>query len=617
MSQLGKEWHNRAMVGRVAELPSSTEAVPARARPLAVKWSALQAIALPVGLYAFGAALLLFELGSHPSFTYNWENNTADGLFTFMDRPGLDIFHLTQGLMTDSGATPLVVLPAWFGLLVGGESVASMRWPVALIAAAAVPLLWLVGKRLVGKWVALLAALLMALSPAYLLYARTATDVGISLVPMLLTVYVLLRLLDGPHQWWWALALQATLLLGAYGYAPVRFLWPFSVGMMIMEAILRKAQRKRLLLSAALTVVVMAGTITALDYDHEHNFIISVGYYYSGRGEQVANLLASEQDYARTVGQSGDQLPSTLSLLAQTIGQNSADLANLLLDRDTQPALSDYWNPHGRLIPLMLVPFFLLGFGRALWLARRRDAYRYRLLALFFLGFTVPMIFTSQVHIGRLIFAVPLLCLLIAIGVADCALPFADRALRAISTGMRARRMVLGAAVVVLVALVARSTWNEYNIPIPPTKQALITEQLIKDAGTVRAQGGHVALVDVDDPTLVLENIDANQFRLGLQGHYCFYNLTTGQHSPCEPSMPILVVGHLIDRLQTPDQVPGYCTNIYYVAPTLLARFQAAVAAHPDQCPRPLNIKQIQNGTSIAPVTFSPRKYDYIDVDSV
>jgi 4-amino-4-deoxy-L-arabinose transferase-like glycosyltransferase len=596
MSQLGKEWQNGPIVGQVAERPSSKGAVPVDTRPLAAfKWGVLRATALPVGLYTFGAALLLFALGSHPSFTYNWENNTADGLFTFMDRPSLDIFHLTQGLMTDSGATPLVVLPAWFGFLVGGASVASMRWPGALIGAAAVPLLWLVGKRIVGNWTALLAAVLMALSPAYLLYARTATDVGISLVPMLLTVYVLLRLLEGPHKWWWALALQATLVLGAYSYAPVRFLWPFSVGMMVLEAILRRAQRKRLLISAALTVVVMAGTITALDYDHSHDFIVSVGYYYSGRGEQVANLLASEQDYAHAVGNSDYQLPPTLSLLALMVGQNSANLANLLLDRDTQPALSDYWNPHGRLIPLLLVPFFLLGFGRALWLARRRDAYRYRLLVLFFLGFTVPMIFTSQVHIGRLIFAVPLLGLLVAVGIADCGLRIADWALRAIRTGVGARRMVLGAAVVVLVAMVAISTWDEYSIDVPPTKQALITEQLIKDVGQVHAEGGHVALVDVDDPTLVLENIDANQYRLGLQGYYCFYNLSTGQHGPCEPPMPVLLVGHLIDRVQSPDQVPGYCTNIYYVSPTLLARFQAIVATHPGQCPQPLKIKLLQN----------------------
>jgi len=146
----------------------------------------------------------------------------------------------------------------------------------------------------------------------------------------------------------------------------------------------------------------------------------------------------------------------------------------------------------------------------------------------------------------------------------------------------------------VLVALVARSTWNEYSIPIPPTKQALITEQLINDVSQVRAEGGHVALVDVDDPSLILENIDASQYRLGLQGHYCFYNLSTGRHGPCEPSLPTLLVGHLIDRVQTPDQVPGYCTNVYYVDPTLLARFQAAVATHPGQCPQPLKIKQLK-----------------------
>ena len=157
----------------------------------------------------------------------------------------------------------------------------------------------------------MLAALLLALSPAFLVYARTATDVAVSLVPMLLTVYVLLRVLERPERWWWAVALQGTLLLGAYGYAPIRFLWLFSVALLALEAFLMKAQRKPLLLAAGLTVVVMAGTITALDYDHEHDFITSVGYYYSGRGEQVANLLTSEQDYARTVGRSSDQIPST------------------------------------------------------------------------------------------------------------------------------------------------------------------------------------------------------------------------------------------------------------------------------------------------------------------
>jgi 4-amino-4-deoxy-L-arabinose transferase-like glycosyltransferase len=592
MSQLGEKWQNGPLVGQVAERPSSDELAPGEARSYAVaRWIASSTIAVPLALYALGATLLLVSIGSHPAFSYNWENNTADGLFPFVSNPSWDIFHLTQGLMTDSGATPLMVLPAWLGILVGGEGLGSMRLPVALIAAGAVPLLWLVGKRIAGRWVALLAALLLALSPVYLLYARTATDVGISLVPMLLTVYVLLRLLERPQQWWWAIALLGTLVLGAYGYAPVRFLWPFSVGLMLLEAFLWKVQRKRLMLAAAFIAVSMAAIIIALDFDHGHDPIISVGYYYSGRGEQVANLIVNESDYLHTVR--GSQLPSVVQELGQMVGQNSANLANLLLDRDTQPALSDYWNPHGRLIPFFLVPFFLLGFGRALWLARRRDAYRYHLLVLFFLGFTLPMIFTSQVHIGRLIFALPLLMLLIAIGVVDCALWLANRGLLTVRLDAQRRRLVLGALALVLVAVTALSTWNDYNLEVPTTREARITQRLIADVGLVRKEGGRVALIDVDDPTLVLENIDANQYRLGLQGYYCFANLSNSQYGPCSPSMPVVMVGSLLARMQEPGSIPGYCTNIYYVAPNLLDKFNAAAGAHSSLCPQPLKVKQL------------------------
>ena len=550
------------------------------------------AVGVPAALYLLSAALLLFGLDSHPGFAYNWENNTANGLFTFMDQPTLDIFHLTEGLMTDSGSSPLVVVPAWLGFAVSGVGIGSMRWPVALIAAGAVPLLWLVGRRIAGAWSGLLAALLLALSPVYLLYARTATNAGISLVPMLLTVYVLLRLLGEPKGWVWPIALQGTLILGAYGYAPVRFLWLLSVGLFVMEAFLRREHRRRLLACAALTLVVMAGTITALDYDHEHDFITSVGYYYAGRGEQVANLLTSEEDYAHTIGRVGEKLPPPWELLVQTVGQNSADLVNLLLDRDTQPAITDYWNPHGRLIPLLLVPFFLLGFGRSTWLARRRDAYRYRLLVLFFLGFTLPMIFTSQVHIGRLIFAVPLLCLLVAVGVGYCLLLIAYGLGKVVPMGERARRLVSGGVVVTLLALVGLFTSNDYGVDVQPTKEVLIAQQLIKDVGTVRSEGGYVALVTVDASTPIqqnLESIDANQYRLSLDRYYCFYNLSIGQGARCshEDPRPTLLVGGLLERLHDPPKVPGYCTDIYYVSPVVLDKFRAALGEHSSECPQP------------------------------
>src|SRR5690349_15214585 len=106
MSQLGEKWQSSPIGGQLAGRPVAADDAPAATRSLVASRGLLRAMALPAGLYAFGAAALLVAIGSHPAFTYNWENNTADGLFPFVARPSFDIFHLTQGLMTDSGATP-------------------------------------------------------------------------------------------------------------------------------------------------------------------------------------------------------------------------------------------------------------------------------------------------------------------------------------------------------------------------------------------------------------------------------------------------------------------------------------------------------------------------------
>jgi uncharacterized membrane protein len=107
-----------------------------------------------------------------------------------------------------------------------------LRLPVVLLAALAVPLLYVLGRKFFGRLpvgtllseaMSVLAALLLALSPVYLLYSRTATAVGVSLVPALLTILALLWVLERPDLWWRIGALLGTLVLGAYGYAPIRF----------------------------------------------------------------------------------------------------------------------------------------------------------------------------------------------------------------------------------------------------------------------------------------------------------------------------------------------------------------------------------------------------------
>src|SRR5436190_23586853 len=102
MSELRGEWPGSpAVEGVDTSAPAVIEA-EVGARPVgAEKVSGWWAVGVPVALYVFSAALLLVALDSHPNFTYNWENNTASGLFNFTSNPTVNIFHMTQGLMTD------------------------------------------------------------------------------------------------------------------------------------------------------------------------------------------------------------------------------------------------------------------------------------------------------------------------------------------------------------------------------------------------------------------------------------------------------------------------------------------------------------------------------------
>src|SRR6266568_4417816 len=106
MSELHTEWPGSAVAEGTTERAPAKDEVGVGARSFsAEKLGVWWAVGVPLGFYLVSAALLLFGLDSHPGFTYNWENNTANGLFAFVDQPTLGIFHLTEGLMTDSGSS--------------------------------------------------------------------------------------------------------------------------------------------------------------------------------------------------------------------------------------------------------------------------------------------------------------------------------------------------------------------------------------------------------------------------------------------------------------------------------------------------------------------------------
>jgi 4-amino-4-deoxy-L-arabinose transferase-like glycosyltransferase len=575
----------------------------------AVIWNKVQAMAAAwsdhltgVGLYLLSAAVLLYRIGDWPPYAYNWETYTAWRFFKFWDRPSPDIFRLTEGLMTDSGQSPLVALPVWLGFQAGGVSLTSMRVSVALVAALAVPLCWLVGRQLAGHRQGVLAAVLLALTPSFLLYGRSATLVGISLVPALAGIYVLVRYLSRPDNPRWLAALQCLLLVGAYGYAPVRFLWPLSLLLISMQLAVRRGRRKALLAGLAVTALFLPLAVSVLFYNAKPDFAGIINSYYYARGEQVAALNTDPRAYADYIRLSPEEqqqiqqgkLPGTpTDLMLRLIAQNAGDYARLLLNVDTRPTITDHWNAHGRLYVGVLVPFFIVGLGLVLWraLRRRLHSLQEQTLLIMFFGLSLPILLTSRVHVGRLIFSLPLLMIITACGYIWVVHLLAAHIARWWPGKERLglSRYVAATAPLILIAVTGLSTWVDYTVRPSPTREAQVTA-LLKDRLPEVVPGAGVALVDDDSAYVEGEVIFAGAYRLELDGAYRFVNLSEGHTPPLDPndSRPPLYFGGVLSRLRQPDSMPHLCDNIYLITPVVEAQFADMLARHDTICRRPI-----------------------------
>jgi hypothetical protein len=468
-----------------------------------------------------------------------------------------------------------------------------------LLAALAVPLLWLVARRMTTPWIATIAAALLAITPAFLLYARTATLVGISVAPALLTVYALLRVLQRPSGWnWgWLIALQALLIADSFAYAPIRFLWPLSVALFLGEIIWRRGLRWRFVIACLVTAIVLPAMLILIDKEPGHNPRRAIKTYYNGRGEQILTLRNDPAGYkyylrdadAEAAATTEDDSSTELAFLL--IKQNTKDLASLLLDHNTRPAITDYWNPHGRLYPWFLVPFFLLGMGASLW--RMPHRVEDRLLLALFWGFSLPMIVTSQVHIGRLIFAMPFLFVFVAIGIGLAAGWLTALAHR-LGMAIDQRLLPIGLAVCLLL-ITGWSAWQGYHIAANPSRDANIIAQLRTAAPDLRATHGNAALVMGGMNQAQVEAISVSGFRLDLNGDYAFVNLAAGEHAPTNDPRPTLFYGGLLDQLNAPGASPLPCNARYYVDSSVQAQFVSALAASRPGCSSPPEVVTLAN----------------------
>lgn len=118
----------------------------------------------------------------------------------------------------------LLTLPGWNGPLytvamrpwisLTGDSAFALRFISALFGTLAIPLTFILGRRLLGLAVGLTGAGLVALSPHLVWYSQEAKMYGVILALGLLSVYALRRALDSDRsgaRWWVAMVVATTL----------------------------------------------------------------------------------------------------------------------------------------------------------------------------------------------------------------------------------------------------------------------------------------------------------------------------------------------------------------------------------------------------------------------
>lgn len=538
-------------------------------------------------LYLAGLGMLLLGPGQLPSSTYNWEHYTAFELFRFWDggRPLWEVFVLDDGLMTTSGTSAVIALPALLSWELLGVGLPAMRLATMLLAALAVPLLWLLARRLAGEGVALTSAALLAISPGFLLYGRTATSVGPSVGFALATAYALFHVLRPDPRTWvrftWLGVFLAMLVVDAYLYSPIRFFWPLAVVALLLEVLFHREERQWFLPVSLLIVVSLPLVLTLFratgmtNRPAELNPGAAVTAYYFARGEQVFGI-------AKT--QAGSGAEGTVGLALQLIAENGRDLLNLMLDHETQPVISDYWNVHGRLYAGVMVPGVLIGLALLLVQAFRRVEARFLLeLAAVF---TLPMLLTTRVHIGRLVFALPILLLIGVIGYA-MVLHWIIAALNRWRPGAATMLWPLrlaGAALLIL--LMARANWHEMTTPPMISSESAVVATLAA-ASTNGAAPNGVAYVAGDLDGEEVEALDVAGYQLHLIDTYQFVNLAASETADSTDPRPPFYYGGLLDLIGRTELVPGSCDLVYYVRPQVEGAFQKAFASTADACAAP------------------------------
>ncbi len=159
------------------------------------------------------AALTLLAFGLRLSLM--GQSTVGDELYLFELIHGKGLAEVISGVHDTESTPPLHFVMAWASAKVGGDDLLWIRVPSLVLGTAAVPLVYLLGKRTVGRWAALAGAAFFALAPFNVFYASEARAyAAVAFLCAASTLLLLEALRRGGWKWWagFAVATAAALL---------------------------------------------------------------------------------------------------------------------------------------------------------------------------------------------------------------------------------------------------------------------------------------------------------------------------------------------------------------------------------------------------------------------
>lgn len=381
------------------------------------------AVGLMVALLVVGLAPRIWQLGSTPDvFFFDECDNTFNAIQILAGRgPG------PFGLDWKPQPALAVHLIAVSIKLVGG-SVAAARLPSAFLGALAVPLLFVVARRLAGPWPAAAAALMFAFHPSALHLSRSGWENVQICVWTLAAMEAVQRAADGRHRAWWVAAGLFAAIAGMTYFAG----WLLSVvlfGWFALEALLSPGRRRHFIAGAALAAI--------------------------GFGLLVGPLVWT----LRAAGPGAFQRVQTVAVSSGAEGARPG-AATIEVAHNLWNGLRAAWSPSANHQPLYAPPgkalfdlptLLLASIGIGASLARARST------ALWWLALAVPFIVTQGFahgapNIARGIGALPILYLFVALGI--------GRSINLASRGRRSTTAILALLAVTSASSGASSYWD-------------------------------------------------------------------------------------------------------------------------------------------------------------